>query len=160
MFVQATTTLLENILSEPTHRRAPSDLKLIEPLLILLGALAKDGKNEEVATMYQSCGEMFEKTREKVRIATHQSENGNGNGFDFGGGERRLSGKGGEGEGEGNETLEEFLRRIESVSAGLDEEGMELVEQPVAHEESLIFPYLGGNEFSMPRLGWNNAEAY
>jgi hypothetical protein len=56
--------------------------------------------------------------------------------------------------------LEEFLRRIENVSAGLDEEGMELVEQPVAHQESLIFPYLGGNDFDMPSRGWHNAEAY
>jgi len=144
MFVQATTTLLENILSDPSHRHAPSDLKLIEPLLILLCGLAQDGKNEEVAAMYQSCGAMFEKTRERVRIATGDDE------------QRRLSLKEGD-EGQGNESLAEFLRRIDSVSAGLDEDGMQ-IEEPFGIEEERVdfpvnFPYLGANNLSMSRVG-------
>lgn len=141
MFVQATTTLLENILSDPTQRRAPSDLKLIEPLLILLGSLTKDNKNEEVVAMYQNCGAMFEKTREMVRNAA-----GNGE-------QRRLSEKGA-----GSESLAEFLRRIDSVSAGLDEDGMAIVEPPVMEEEGRVeLPDWGAGELSM---GWRGAGGF
>jgi hypothetical protein len=143
-FVQATTILLENILSDPTHRRAPSDLKLVEPLLILLCSLAQDGKNEEVAAMYQSCGAMFEKTRERVRNATGNDE------------QRRSSLKE-QGMGQGNESLAEFLRRIDSVSAGLDDEGVQIVEQPFMVEEKVDFPvgfpYSGANSLGVPRVG-------
>jgi hypothetical protein len=160
LFVQATTTLLENILSDPTHRRATSDLKLIEPLLTLLFALAKDGKSSEVSSMYEKIREMFESTRERVLLA-NSPVSGDG---EFGGGvearERRGSGNGLGGEGARNESLEEFLRRIESVSAGLDEEGMELVEQPSPHEESPAFSYLGANDLNAPKLGWHYSDGY
>jgi hypothetical protein len=113
-FVSATTLLLENIISDPTHRRVYSDLKLIEPLLTLLSALAKDGKNEEVAAMYQSCGQMFEKTSKIVQDACAAGR----------GEPRKIMGKQ-----DGKETLEEFIRRIESVSAGHDDDEMELIPQ-------------------------------
>jgi hypothetical protein len=159
LFVQATTTLLENILSDPTHRRAASDLKLIEPLLSLLSALAKDGKSSEVASMYEKIREMFESTRERVLLANSPA----GRDGEFGGGvgvrEKRGSGSGMGGEVGRNESLEEFLRRIESVSAGLDEEGMELEEQPSPHEESPA-SYLGANDLSTPKLGWQYSDGY
>ncbi|PMD41392.1 hypothetical protein L207DRAFT_457834 [Hyaloscypha variabilis F] len=152
MFVQAATTLLENIISDPSHHRAPADLKLIEPLLILLCGLAKDGRNEEVAAMYQSCGAMFEKTREMVRNATTSEE------------QRNSSRKGGD-IGQGSESLAEFLRRIDTVSAGLDEEGMALVESPAVNELEMVdfptdFPYLGANNLAISRLGWHVPDGY
>jgi hypothetical protein len=158
LFVQATTTLLGNILSDPTHRRATSDLKLIEPLLSLLSALAKDGKSSEVSSMYEKIREMFESTRERVLLA-NSPVSGDGE-FDGGEGAREKRGSGKEGEGGRNESLEEFLRRIESVSAGLDEEGMELVEQPSPHEESPAFSYLGANDLSAPKLSWHYSDGY
>jgi hypothetical protein len=146
MFVQATTTLLENIIADPSHRRAPGDLKLIEPLLILLCSLAEDGKNDEVATMYNSCSAMFEKTREMVRNATASEE-------------QRSS----EGGIQGNESLAEFLRRIDSVSAGLDEEGMPILE-PTQDLQMVDFPsefpYLGENGLAVSRLGWQFSDGF
>ena len=152
MFVQATTTLLENIMSDPSHRRAPGDLKLIEPLLVLLCSLTKDGKNDDVAAMYQSCGAMFEKTREMVRNATASEER------------RRSSGTGTE-FGQGNESLAEFLRRIDSVSAGLDEEGMAIAEPLPMHDMQMVdfpteFPHLGANDLAISRQGWQFPDGY
>jgi hypothetical protein len=110
--------------------------------------------------MYEKIREMFESTRERVLLANSPAS-GDG---EFGGGvgvrEKRGSGKGLGGEGSRNESLEEFLRRIESVSAGLDEEGMELVEEPSPHEESPAFSYLGANDLSEPNLGWHYSDGY
>jgi hypothetical protein len=160
LFVQATTTLLENILSDPTHRRATSDLKLIEPLLVLLCALAQDGKSPEVSSMYEKIREMFERTRQRVLLANSPVSGNDELGGGLGITERSWIGKGMEGEGGRNESLEAFLRRIECVSAGLDEEGMELVEQPIPHEESLGFSYLQENNLSAPKLGWHYSDGY
>jgi hypothetical protein len=133
---------------------------LIEPLLALLSALAKDGKSPEVSSMYEKIREMFESTRERVLIE-NSPVSGDG---EFGGGigarEKRGSGTGLRGEGGRNESLDEFLRRIESVSAGLDEEGMELVEQPTPHDESPAFSYLGVNDLCAPKLGWHHSDGY
>jgi len=147
VFVSATTLLLENILSNPTHRRAPSDLKLIEPLLGLLSALAKDGKNDEVVSMYQTCGEMFDKTSRVVQEARGSREE-----------QRTLVGRQGE-----KESLEEFIRRIESVSGGYDYDGgeEEAAMQGVSSGQNLQgqddmiwgFPHLGINDTRMARLG-------
>jgi hypothetical protein len=153
MFVQAATTLLENILSDPSHHRAPSDLKLIEPLLMLLCGLAKDGKERGGGSHVSKLwGEMFEKTREMVRNATTSEE------------QRNSSRKGGD-IGQGSESLAEFLRRIDTVSAGLDEEGMSLEESPPVNELEMVdfptdFPYLGANNLAISRLGWHVPDGY
>ena len=86
---------------------------------------------------------MFEKTRERVRNATGNDE------------QRRSSLKE-RGMGQGNESLAEFLRRIDSVSAGLDDEGMQIVEQPFVVEKvdfPVDFPHLGANNLGMSRVG-------
>ena len=150
MFVQATTTLLENIIADPSHRRAPTDLKLIEPLLVLLCSLTQSGKNEDVAAMYKSCGAMFEKSREMVQNATASEERRRSNETEMG---------------QGNESLAEFLRRIDSVSAGLDEEGMAIVEPPPMQDLQVVdfpteFPHLGANNLVISRQGWNIPDGY
>lgn len=110
--------------------------------------------------MYEKIREMFESTRERV-LLENSPVSGDG---EFGGwtGAREKSGSlnGLGGEGGQNESLDEFLRRIENVSAGLDEEGMELVEQPIQHEESPAFSYLGLNDLCAPKLGWHYSDGY
>jgi predicted CopG family antitoxin len=144
VFVSATNLLLENILSNPTQRRAPSDLKLIEPLLGLLFALAKDGKNDEVVSMYQTCGEMFEKTSRVVQEARDSGEE-----------QRKLVEMGKQGE---KESLDEFIRRIESVSGGYDVDE-EVVMQGMSpgqnglEYENMEFGFLEADT-RMARLAW------
>ena len=95
---------------------------------------------------------MFEKTQEKVRNAAPPEQ------------PRRLSGKD-DGMGQGNESLAEFLRRIDTVSAGLDEDGM-AIEQPGRDEEMetmdfpVDFPFLGANGLAVSNVGWPGAEEY
>ncbi|KAH7377570.1 fungal-specific transcription factor domain-containing protein [Cadophora sp. MPI-SDFR-AT-0126] len=134
IFVSATTTLLTNILSNPLHPLAQSDLQLIEPLLSLLGLLSMQGKNTEVESMYESCRTLWERTRRAVWEARgsgigygygNELENGNGsrNGML---GNMNISampstltpaisaGKGAE----AKESLEDFIKRIESIAGG------------------------------------------
>jgi hypothetical protein len=142
MFVAAATTLLENIISNPTHRRAQSDLKLIEPLLALLSALAKDGKNEEVATMYLNCGQIFDKTSQIVQNANGAEKEER----------RKIVGKQNE-----KESLEEFIRRIESVSAGYEDEDDTVMQGVQTVENEIVgsgFPYLGASGFEISRAVW------
>jgi hypothetical protein len=61
----------------------------------------------------------------------------------------------------GKESLEEFIRRIEGVSAGYDDDEMELVPQGVRGEErqeyrdfGLGFPYLGAGDTRMSGQAW------
>jgi len=110
--------------------------------------------------MYEQIREMFERTRERLLLenspVSGDSEFGGGIGVrEKSGSVKSLGGEGGR-----NESLDEFLRRIESVSAGLDEEGMELVEQPIPHEESPAFSYLGLNDLCAPKLGWHYSDGY
>lgn len=110
--------------------------------------------------MYEKTREMFESTRERVLLANSPASGDGEIGGVVGAREKRGSGSGMGGEGGRNESLEEFLRRIESVSAGLDEEGMELVDQPSSHEESPAFSYFGANDLSTPKLGWQYSDGY
>ena len=147
--------LLENILAAPTHRRAHADLKLIEPLLLLLSALANDAKNEEVVSMYRSCGQMFEKTREVVERASATRDEGAlvraGNGYNERSEEGHIAKQGEQ------ESLEEFLRRIEGVSAGYDDNDEMHGFQPEFQGDmglGVSFPYLGAETLRMSTEPW------
>lgn len=101
-------TLLSHILSNPSNPSARADLKLIEPLLRTLDRLAKSGQRDETARMYQSCTELFERARAAVAGINPV----------------RISriGYGSSGQSEERESLEDFLRRVESISSGYDVE--------------------------------------
>lgn len=107
IFVSATHILLENIIADPTHRRVRTDLKLIEPLLKLLGALANEGHHEDVNEMHQNCEQLYERTKKLVQTSS-----------------RVIAGSTTSSNGTGNEreSVEDFLRRIESFTAGYDDE--------------------------------------
>jgi hypothetical protein len=106
IFVTATTTLLTHTISNPSNPLALADLKLIEPLLTLLGILAKSSKSDKVGEMYRSCVELFGRARMAV-----ESFNLAGISWD----QRRTSGQS-----EGRESVEDFLRRMENISSGYD----------------------------------------
>jgi hypothetical protein len=96
--------LLSHIIANPSSPSSQTDLKLIEPLIILLSALANSGKNNEVDEMHRSCVELFEKASIAIEHATHS---------------RDMHGTT---ESRGRESVEDFLRRIESISSGYDED--------------------------------------
>jgi hypothetical protein len=110
VFVSATTTLLNYLIANPRDPLAHSDLKLIEPLLELLGELSKtnDENSNTAGPMYRSCTELFERARATVESAeveeifAHSKSLGSING----GGRREK------------ESVEEFIKRIESYVAG------------------------------------------
>lgn len=90
---------------------ALSDLKLIEPLLTLLGVLAKSSKgrkSERISGMHRSCMELFEKANvafESTNLANRDWDQGIMN----------LPSQ-------GQESMEDFLRRMENISSGYDVE--------------------------------------
>ena len=62
-------TLLKSIIQDPSNQMAPSDLKIIEPLLLLLHALinnSKGQKQERVSRMLSSCAPLFESAKMAV----------------------------------------------------------------------------------------------
>jgi len=137
IFVSATTTLLTHILSNPLHPLAQSDLQLIEPLLSLLGLLSMQGKNTEVENMYESCRNMWERARRTVweargnalaygqgselgnETGTAMLENMNMNSLPVT--PMNLAPAIGTGKGgEAKESLEDFIKRIESIAGGND----------------------------------------
>lgn len=99
IFVRATTSLLTQILRSPSEFLALADLKLIKPLLQMLYLLAKSSNSNVVVQMYRSCMELFEKARIAVRGYSPYGMNE---------------------QSRGRESLEDFLKRIERISAGDD----------------------------------------
>ncbi|TVY85216.1 Fusaridione A cluster transcription factor fsdR [Lachnellula suecica] len=108
IFVSATTILLTHTLTNPTNPLAQSDLKLIEPLLGLLGMLSKSGKNDKynVGEMYRTCVELFERTRVAVESYSLVGMSWDGCGVIEQPPEK--------------ESVEDFLRRMETISSGYD----------------------------------------
>ena len=92
---------------------ALSDLKLIEPLLTLLGVLTKSPKgrqSERLGGMHRSFMESFEKANaavERTNLAhvNHQNQG--------------IMSRGGESQ--GRENIDDFLRRMEYISSGHDD---------------------------------------
>ena len=88
---------------------ALSDLKLIEPLLTLLGVLAKTSegrKSERISGMHRSCMELFE--RANVAVESINLAN-----MDW---DQSIMGE----PSREREPLEDFLRRMENISSGYD----------------------------------------
>ncbi|RDW65154.1 hypothetical protein BP5796_09846 [Coleophoma crateriformis] len=107
IFVSATKTLLSNICSEPSQTLAKSDVELIQPLLNLLGTLMSGGQRDEVVKMYDTCQEMYEEAVQRLRTTNSQYMQ-----IDMG-----SVGKSGS-QREKKESVEDFIRRIESYTAG------------------------------------------
>ena len=90
---------------------ALSDLQLIEPLLTLLGVLArspKGSKSERISEMHRSCMELFERANmavEGIDLANMD--------WDQGMTSAPL---------QGQENVEDFLRRMQDISSGYDVE--------------------------------------
>jgi hypothetical protein len=99
--------LLTHIISNPSNPLAQADLKLLEPLLTLLGILARGSKNEKVAEMYQSTMGLFEKATMGVQDCNAEDI------WDHGNTARESNRK---------ETVEEFLRRMEMIKSGYGED--------------------------------------
>lgn len=104
IFVSATKTLLTHTLSNPSNPLAHADLKLIEPLLSLLRMLARSDMSDEIGPMYRSCAELFERTKMAVWEFNPVGMSWDRQGTSAGS--------------VGRESVEDFLRRMESISSG------------------------------------------
>jgi hypothetical protein len=118
IYVTASTTLLTYTLSKPSNKFATIDLQLSQSLLRLLVILARisEGQREEVAEIYRSSVELFEKAKmaiESSNMALCQSSQGQGQ---F---QRAPEGQ--------KESVEDFLRRMESLSAGYEHFDLDLL---------------------------------
>ena len=103
--------MLKNITCDPSDPMALSDLRLIEPLLTLLGILAKSStgrKSERISGMYRSCMELFQKAKTAVECTALVNINWN---------HRMWNGTS-----PGEESIEEFLRTTGSTSSEYDME--------------------------------------
>jgi hypothetical protein len=124
IFVSATNTLLALIRSDPLHGLAQADLQLIEPLLSLLGLLSMQGKSAEVEATYESCRTAWERARRMVweargrELSDHGLERSliSGSGVVRGG--MREPAMIGAKVVQERESLEDFIRRIESIAGG------------------------------------------
>lgn len=124
IFVTAATTLLKTIVHDPSNPIAVSDLQLIEPLLTLLGVLAKSDKgrqSERIGGMHRSCMELFERANMAV-----ESTNLANMDWDL---DITISPS------QGRESVEDFLRRMEAVSSG----DLELDSIPLGASRDLAF---------------------
>lgn len=97
------------------YAQAMVDLWCIDPLLRLLGLLARGEEGTEVRGMYKDCQALFERARRVVaeRSGTKslgwvETESGENHG-------------GGEGRKEGKESVEDFIKRMERISEGYDD---------------------------------------
>jgi hypothetical protein len=110
VFVSATTTLLNHLITDPRDPLAHSDLKHIEPLLGLLGELSKtnDENQNTAGPMYRSCTELFERAQVAVESVDVEEifVDPESLGSIDGGGRREK------------ESVEDFIKRIESYAAG------------------------------------------
>ena len=100
IFVSATTTLLSHVIANPSSPSSRSDLRLIEPLLSLFKTLAKSGKNADTNEIDRTFADMFKTASIVVENANRSRPQ-----------QETIDSK-------GKESVEEFLRRIETISAG------------------------------------------
>lgn len=125
IFVTAVTTLLKTIVHDPSNPIALSDLRLIEPLLTLLGVLAKSDKgrqSERIGGMHRSCMELFE----RANMAVESTNLAN---MDW---DQYITNS----PSEGRESIEDFLRRMEAVGSGYN---LELDSIPSGASRDLAF---------------------
>ena len=125
IFVTAATTLLKKIVHDPSNPIALSDLQLIEPLLTLLGVLANSDKgrqSERIGGMHRSCMELFE--RANLAVESTNLANINWDQYIV------------DSPSEGQESVQDFLRRMEAVSLGSN---LELDSIPSGASRDLAF---------------------
>jgi len=111
-FVSASTTLLSEILHNPGHPLVKDDFRIVFPLLKLLKKLEKDGRNLDVARMVEFLEALWGNAKKAVERLSCNMKGG----IYF---EDVREGFGiSESSGSGKESLEDFIRRIELISAG------------------------------------------
>ncbi|KAE8444918.1 hypothetical protein EG329_014045 [Mollisiaceae sp. DMI_Dod_QoI] len=108
IFVSATKTLLIHLIQSPNDPLAMSDLQLIDPMLRLLGLLAKGERSREVMEMYTQCTDLFERARMAIDDPVNSVVPWTG-------------GVANSGQSTERESLDDFIRRIEIISAGYDD---------------------------------------
>ena len=114
IFVKAATTLLRNIIRDPSNPMALSDLKLIEPLLTLLGVLAKSSKGRKsgrLNEMRRSCVELFQ----RANMAVESINLANMDWMDW---DQHIMSE----QPQKQESLEDFFRSMDSINSGYDVE--------------------------------------
>lgn len=114
IFVSATTTLLASIIADPTSAFATSDLTLIQPILRLLGALAKQRKSKEIIAMYSRCSELWKEATRALWLSGQEMDVWDGD-VDKLLGQNNVQHQG------KKESLEDFIKRIERISQGDDD---------------------------------------
>jgi hypothetical protein len=125
-FFAAVTTILHNVLRNPSHSLALSDLQLMDPFLGLLELLSKEGKSEEAQRMFEFSQDLTARANEAVGLVkTRMISAGDSN--------------------DEKESVEDFIHRVECISQGCV--GIEL---PETENLELGVDSWGafGNEFS------------
>jgi hypothetical protein len=107
IFITAATTLLTHTISNSSEPLAQADLKLLEPLLNILGMLARSGGNNKVGEMYQSCMDLYGKARSAV-----EKYNTGGGSWD----PENVGCTPGQ-----KESIDEFLQRMENIKCGYED---------------------------------------
>ena len=133
-FFAAVTALLENVVRHPSHPQAHSDILLMDPFLQLLEILSEEGKSEEVQRMYDFCVDMNGKARDAVErvnrsmVCSHTNKS-------------KAQGE--------KETVEDFIRRVECISAGCPNENINGAGESWAGGGSTMADLDGSREFDM-----------
>ncbi|CAI6340544.1 unnamed protein product [Periconia digitata] len=127
IYVTASTTLLTYTLSKPTNASAALDLKLSQSLLRMLVTLARvsEGQRPEVAEMYRSSVELFEKARMAIETSKKAiRDTDNKDDVDVDDDEKGLFAPP---EGQ-KESVEDFLKRMERIGrAGYEHFDLDLL---------------------------------
>ena len=114
IFVKAATTLLRNIVCDPSNPMAQSDLKLIEPLLTLLGVLAKSFKGRKsgrISEMHRSCMELFK----RANLAVESTNLANMDLMDW---DQYITSEASQNQ----ESVNEIFRSMDNIDSGYDVE--------------------------------------
>lgn len=98
IFVLATKILLSNIILHPSALSTQPDIKLIKPLLNLLGNLSKTGLNNEVPRIYEYCFDLYRQANTAVGHSRKEARSLQQNTVRA-----------------GKENLEDFIKRIEGL---------------------------------------------
>lgn len=110
IFITAATTLLTNTISNPSDPLARADLEILQPLLNILGKLARSGRNNKVAEIYQSCLQLFGKARAAVESSNAGNSSWN----------PQNIGNTGSTPGQ-KENIDQFLQRMENIQSGYED---------------------------------------
>jgi hypothetical protein len=112
IFVSASTTLLSDIIYNPGHPLVNEDFRIVFPLLKLLKMLEKDGRNLDVARMVECLEALWRDAKRAVEDLSWNITSGTYYDGVRGGSDISDSNR------SEKESVEDFIRRIESISAG------------------------------------------